>query len=99
VPQIKPVVICRCEDVTLDEIRVAIAAGARTLDDAKRIARVGMGVCQARTCGLIVRALLAAETGRAVEPARLRSIRPPVRPIPLRVLGAADPDAVLVLEE
>ena len=42
--------LCRCEEVSLDEIKTAIANGARTLGEVKMVTRVGMGNCQGRMC-------------------------------------------------
>ena len=46
--------ICRCEDITLTEIRKAINEGYRTIDEIKRVTRAGMGPCQGRTCCSLV---------------------------------------------
>lgn len=45
------IIVCRCEDVTLGEIRKAIREGATTLDEVKRITRAGMGPCKAGLAG------------------------------------------------
>jgi sarcosine oxidase subunit beta len=42
--------LCRCEEITADEIRHAIETGARTVNDVKRQTRAGMGVCQGIYC-------------------------------------------------
>ncbi|MFZ3046049.1 MAG: FAD-dependent oxidoreductase [Desulfatirhabdiaceae bacterium] len=44
-------VICRCEDISLGEIRHAVADGAVDIHDIKRRTRLGMGRCQGRFCG------------------------------------------------
>ncbi|MBF0207690.1 MAG: FAD-dependent oxidoreductase [Oligoflexia bacterium] len=43
-------IICRCEMVTLAEIKAAILDGARTLDGIKFRTRAGMGRCQGGFC-------------------------------------------------
>lgn len=43
-------IVCRCEDITLGEVRRALADGCRTLNEIKRAIRTGMGICQGRTC-------------------------------------------------
>jgi len=43
-------IICRCEDVTLEEVRDAIAAGYSDIESLKRYLAVGTGPCQAKTC-------------------------------------------------
>jgi NADPH-dependent 2,4-dienoyl-CoA reductase/sulfur reductase-like enzyme len=79
-------VICRCEQVTLGQVREAISYGAQSVSDVKNLARTGMGNCQGRTCGSIVAQILAAETGRAVEDVQYLTVRPPVHPLPLGVI-------------
>jgi NAD(P)H-nitrite reductase large subunit len=79
-------IICRCEQITLAEIRKAISCGAQTVADVKNISRSGMGNCQGRTCESIVAAILAAETGKTLEEVKFNTIRPPVHPLPLGVI-------------
>lgn len=42
--------VCRCEEVTVGDIRRAIAAGADSLKAVKLRTHAGMGVCQGMTC-------------------------------------------------
>jgi NADPH-dependent 2,4-dienoyl-CoA reductase/sulfur reductase-like enzyme len=84
--------ICRCEEVTLKEVRAAMALGARDARTVKLLARPGMGWCQGRICGSAVAALTAAEQGRAVHPDDLRALgrRPLAQPVPLGELAGLD---------
>lgn len=75
------VVICRCEEVTEQEIRAAIRAGARTIDAVKRLTRAGMGLCQGRTCSSLVADLIREEMRVPME-----EILPPKKRLPLRPL-------------
>lgn len=80
-------IVCRCEEVSRAEIRVAVHDGFFTLAEIRRFLRAGMGLCQGQTCGRSVKALLARELGldpAAVEPATARS---PARPVEMRVLA------------
>lgn len=79
-------VICRCEQVTLGQMRQAIAFGAQTVNDVKNLVRIGMGNCQSRTCGTIAAQIMAAETGKTVEDVRYFNIRPPIHPLALEVI-------------
>ncbi len=79
-------IICRCEQVTLGQIREAISYGAQSVNDVKNLARTGMGNCQGRTCGSIVAQILAAETGGTVEDGQYFKVRPPVHPLLLGVI-------------
>ena len=42
--------VCRCEEVTVGDIRRAIEAGADSIRDIKLRTHAGMGVCQGMTC-------------------------------------------------
>jgi bacterioferritin-associated ferredoxin len=80
-------IICRCEDVTEDEVRAAIREGLTSLDEVKRILRCGMGHCQGRTCGRLIARLIAEETGLPMSEQDWTTFRPPTRPVPLGVLA------------
>ncbi|MEW6524030.1 MAG: (2Fe-2S)-binding protein [Bacillota bacterium] len=74
-------VLCRCEEVTREEILEAIAAGATTVDGIKRRTRAGMGLCQGKTCSRLVARELAQVLN--THPAHILPPRPrpPVRPV------------------
>ena len=80
-------VICRCEEIEIDEIRKWIAAGYTEFDELKRMLRVGMGPCQGRGCRDIIRRELAKATGRNVADIAPGTIRPPVKPIKISLLS------------
>ena len=79
-------IICRCEQLTLGEIREAISFGAQSVSDVKNLTRSGMGNCQGRTCSSIIARILAKETGRPLAASQFNNIRPPVHPLPLSVV-------------
>ena len=74
-------IVCRCEDLTLQDIRDIIAAGLTTMEEVKRLTRCGMGPCQGRTCGAIVAAEIARTTGVPIEDVALPTFRPPIKPV------------------
>ena len=80
-------VICRCEEITLGEIKAALADEQFDLNELKRMTRTGMGNCQGRMCGPAVQEIVARLRG--VSPAEAGSFhpRPPIRPIPMAVLA------------
>ncbi len=43
-------IVCRCERITAGEIRAAIRAGVRDLNQLKALTRAGMGACGSKTC-------------------------------------------------
>ncbi|MGI6157867.1 MAG: (2Fe-2S)-binding protein [Saccharofermentanales bacterium] len=73
--------VCRCEGITLGEVRALIAEGYTTLDEIKRISRAGMGPCQARTCGPLIAAEIARMTGLPREEIAPSAKRPPITPV------------------
>ena len=73
-------VLCRCEDVTLGDVRAAAAGADGDLAALKQVTRVGQGPCQGRMCGELV--------ARAAGAAGPYNQRPPLRPVPLGTLAA-----------
>jgi NAD(P)H-nitrite reductase large subunit len=83
-------IICRCEEVTEEEVIEAIKAGARTVDDIKRATRAGMGLCQSKTCFINVARILSKELKIPIENFKPIKIRIPVRPISVNILADDD---------
>lgn len=79
--------VCRCEEVTLEEIEKAIIAGARSISAVKRFTRAGMGDCQGRICGRLVRNLLVKITGQKYESFPPDTARFPIHPVSLSQLN------------
>ena len=75
------ITICRCEEVTLKEIEDSIKAGAKDVTGVKRRTRAGMGLCQGRTCEILVQRILSQELGEENKNLPSATSRPPVRPI------------------
>jgi len=81
------IIICRCEEITLGEIKQAIREGARDVTGIKRRTRAGMGLCQGRTCEKLVQQILKEELGEKAEKIGSSTFRPPVRPMTFGTLG------------
>lgn len=73
--------ICRCEAVTMAEIRDALADGATGPNRVKAYTRSGMGPCQGRMCGNSLIRLVESETGTPPTETEALRIRPPLKPI------------------
>ncbi len=80
--------ICRCEEVTEEEIRQAMHDGANTIAGVKRRTRAGMGLCQGHTCSKLVAGIIAEETGKPLAEILPATARPPVRPLLVRILSS-----------
>ena len=82
-PEDDNTLVCRCEDITLTEIRKAIADGYCTIDEIKRVTRAGMGPCHGHTC----RSLIANELSRhykiPMEKILMPNFRPTLKPVKL----------------
>ena len=78
-----PALVCRCEEITLGELRQLLSEGFKSLDEIKRLSRCGMGPCQGKTCGQIAMREIAAFTGSPMEDVQPAAHRPPVKPVRL----------------
>ncbi len=83
--------LCRCESVTAERARAAIASGATDPALLKRQTRVGMGRCQGRYCLPQVLRLLH-QAGHPVSPEALFAPQIPARPVPLGALALEKPE-------
>jgi sarcosine oxidase, subunit alpha len=83
-------IICRCERVTLREIKDVIQAGSRDVNEVKGLTRTGMGACGGKTCQpLVMRAFR--ELGIPPEEITPNVARPLFVEVPFGVFaGAAD---------
>jgi thioredoxin reductase/bacterioferritin-associated ferredoxin len=81
-------IICRCEGVTVKDVRKMISEGATTLGILRKLTRAGMGRCQGRMCGHTVADILSQQTNQPLDQLEVATPRPPVMPIPLH--GLAD---------
>ena len=84
-------IVCRCEDVTRQELVSAARAGARDVNQLKHFTRCGMGPCQGRMCGDVAAEILAQEHHLSRQAVGYWTARPPLRPISLQsMLGHFD---------
>ena len=81
----KTVVVCRCEDITLEQIKSLIDQGYRTIDEIKRVIRAGMGPCQGRTCRMLIAQELAKAYCIPVADVLMPTFRPPVKPVKIGI--------------
>ncbi|MCF6460780.1 (2Fe-2S)-binding protein [Clostridium sp. Cult3] len=84
--------ICRCESVTLGEVRELIRQGYKTIDEIKRISRAGMGSCQGRTCRHLIMQEIAKATGQNMADMPMSTFRPPTKPINLGMVAGGGDD-------
>ncbi len=80
-------VLCRCEHITVGDVRKAVSEGGRDLDEIKVMTRVGMGPCQGRMCGPALAEMVASDLSMPCEKLSLLNIRPPLKPVPLQEIA------------
>ncbi|CAN5900821.1 NAD(P)/FAD-dependent oxidoreductase [soil metagenome] len=86
-PEFPPCFVCRCEEVSAERLADQISMGATTLNDLKRRARAGMGLCQGAYCLAEMARMLAEQTGTSVTEIAPMTYRPPARPVTLDALA------------
>ena len=84
---INDAIVCRCEEITEEEIMAAIRDGADSLEAVKKATRAGMGFCQGRTCKRLIARMLSSYYQMPVDRYLPGSLRIPVSPIRLSVLA------------
>lgn len=81
-------IVCRCEEVTAEQVRQTVALGCTGPNQMKAFLRCGMGPCQGRFCGLTVSELIADERGVPVADVGYYRLRFPTKPLTLGELAA-----------
>ena len=84
------VLICRCNEVSIKEIKEAIKNGAVTVKDVKRRTRAGMGLCQGRTCGMTIARIIANKLKIPIEQVERDTQRIPVRPVKIKNISSKE---------
>lgn len=82
-------ILCRCEDITREQILACLEEGYQTIDEIKRITRAGMGPCQGRTCRMLIAQEIASYLNIPIEEVLMPTFRPPVKPLPMGLLADA----------
>lgn len=83
----KTTIICRCEEISYEEVEEVIVHGGKTFDDVKRLTRCGMGPCQAKICTGLVAEIIRKQTGLPLSEIPLPRMRMPLSPIKLETLA------------
>ena len=70
------IIICRCEDITLDEIEQYMKMGYTNMEELKRLLRIGMGPCQGNTCGQLLQRELSKFLNKRLDEVKPFNARP-----------------------
>lgn len=89
----KDIIICRCEDVTLQQIEDLLDQGYSTFEDLKRLLRVGMGPCQANTCGHLIQREISKYFNKKMEEVPIHKVRPMTTGVLLKMIAEDQDDA------
>lgn len=81
-------IVCRCEEVTAQQVRETVALGCSGPNQMKAFLRCGMGPCQGRFCGLTVSELIADERKVPVSEVGYYRLRFPTKPLTLGELAS-----------
>lgn len=76
--------ICRCEEISMGELKKRIRQGFQTAGSLKKATRCGMGRCQGRICRPVMFDILLALTGRNPEQTGKSLSRAPVKNVPMK---------------
>lgn len=79
-------IICRCEELTLGDIKSAIGKGTIEMNELKRLTRMGMGRCQGRMCAPAVQEIIARQTQTPAAEIQYLNQRPPIKLVSINVL-------------
>ena len=72
----KDIIICRCEDVTLEQIHDLLNKGYTDIEELKRLLRIGMGPCQGNNCMQLLQREVAKFTNKKLEEIKTAKVRP-----------------------
>ena len=81
-------IICRCSDIDVKAVREYIARGFTSIDEIKRISRLGMGPCQGRNCIPLVLGEISRAAGKSIEELNPGAYRPLTKSIDLGAVAA-----------
>lgn len=87
VPVDDTTIVCRCEEISVAQIRTAVRHGAVGPNQLQACTRCGMGPCQGRICGAPVAAIIADTLGRPIGEIGPWQPRAPDKPITLGALA------------
>lgn len=88
----KDTIICRCEDVTLEDVMNIMEEGYTSFEEIKRILRVGMGPCQGNTCGQLLQREISKYLGVPINEVETHKVRPLITGVKLKSIVEAAND-------
>jgi len=86
----KDIILCRCEDIDYQQIHEYLEQGFTTIEDLKRLLRVGMGPCQGSTCMHLIQKEIAKYLNVPMEEVSTHTVRPLIVGVPLSAIAGED---------
>jgi sarcosine oxidase subunit beta len=80
-------IVCRCEDVTLDDVEHTISIGYASVEEVKRYTGLGTGPCQGKECMVHAANLCARAHGNDPTAVGPFTARPPIVAAPLGIFA------------
>ena len=77
--------LCRCEEISVGEVRQVVAQGHTDINRVKAHCRVGMGRCQGRMCGSAAVEIIAQATACSPQQVGRLRAQAPIKPLPFGV--------------
>ena len=81
-------IVCRCEDISEEDVIAAIEDGYTDIEELRKKLRIGMGPCQGRVCIQLVARILEKKTGKKISKIPLPTVRSPLVPVSLGTLAS-----------
>ncbi|MBO6758511.1 MAG: (2Fe-2S)-binding protein [Roseibium sp.] len=83
-------ILCRCEELTVGDVRAGLSTKPGHIGTLKRATRVGMGRCQGRYCGPLAAQIVSQATGQAIDDLSFFAPRVPIKPVAISTILAAE---------
>ena len=83
-------IVCRCEDVTLEDVTHTIEIGYGSVEEVKRYTGLGTGPCQGKECMVHCALLCATRTGKPARELAPFTARPPIVAAPLGIFARGE---------
>ena len=85
-------IVCRCEDISLEELQALLDDHCLTLNQVKLASRATMGPCQGKTCISLILREIAAKTGKSVDQLIGPRHRVPIKPVTIGAIIGLESD-------
>jgi len=82
--------LCRCEDITLEDLHKMLDQGMTSMEEIKRKSRCCKGPCQGRTCRELIAKEISSYLGTPMGELDIPTFRPPLKPISLGAIAKGD---------